>query len=142
VRRAAALALLLASACSSGAGTAEPGPSVCDVRFAAPSGFAPLTPFEERYPDRIGVRLGFRDPALRELHVFAGIPGEFGEGLPDAGALALTEDREGVLLGEGKVWVVTWNEGDRCDPRAVLGNGFSRDRFVRTLAEAGVAETT
>lgn len=130
-------------ACSGGGGThAAPNPAreVCDVRFDAPEGFEALEPFEERYPDRVGVRLGFRDAEDRELHAFAGIPGEFGEGLPGAGTLELAGGRIGRLSGGAhRVWVVTWEEGDRCDPRAVLGNGFGRDAFVAALERAGVA---
>jgi hypothetical protein len=140
VRRGAAAVLLALAACSTGAdGSDEADRVECEVRFAAPQGFRPLEPFEEEYADRVGLRLGFRD-AGREFHVFAGIPGEFGEGLPDAGRLGLTEGRIADLLGRGEVWVAIWDEGDVCDPRVVLGNGFSRDGFVRALVDAGIAE--
>lgn len=114
-------------------------PVVCGVRFAAPAGFDPLEPFEEEYPDHVGLRLGFRDERGREFHVFAGIPGEFGEGLPAAGSVALTEGRSGSLAGRAQVWVLTWDEGGLCDPRAVLGNGFTREEFDIALADAGLA---
>jgi hypothetical protein len=137
---AAILAVVLAAVSCSGASARRPaGPPICEIRFAAPDGFAPTESFEQRYDDRIGVRLGFRDVQRRELHVFAGIPGEFGEGLPDAGRIAMTEGRTGVLVGRGDVWFLTWTQGDRCDPRAVLGNGFSRDAFGAALVEAGLA---
>jgi hypothetical protein len=134
----AALAAMLASACA-GDGADAPAAPTCEIRFAAPSGFAPTETFEQRYDDRIGVRLGFRDVRRREFHVFAGIPGEFGEGLPDAGTLRLTDGRIGALVGRGDVWFLTWTEGDRCDPRAVLGNGFSRSGFESALVDAGLA---
>ncbi len=114
-------------------------PVVCGVRFAAPAGFDPLEPFEEEYPDHVGVRLGFRDERGREFHVFAGIPGEFGEGLPAAGSVTLTEGRSGSLAGRAQVWVLTWEEGGLCDPRAALGNGFTREEFQVALADAGLA---
>jgi hypothetical protein len=114
-------------------------PLVCGVRFAAPGGFDPLEPFEEEYPDHVGVRLGFRDQRGREFHVFAGIPGEFGEGLPAAGSVELTQGRSGNLAGRARVWVLTWEEGGLCDPRAVLGNGFTRETFHAALADAGLA---
>jgi hypothetical protein len=117
----------------------EPAVVVCNVRFAAPAGFEPLEPFEERYPDHVGVRLGFRDDRRREFHVFAGIPGEFGEGLPSAGSVGLTGGRSGSLAGRVHVWVLTWEEGGPCDPRAVIGNGFSRDEFHAALVDAGLA---
>ena len=113
---------------------------VCAVRFAAPSGFEPLETFEETtYPDHIGVRLGFRDEERREFHVLVGIPGEIGEGLPSAGDLELAEGRTARLVGQDRVWIVIWTEGDLCDPRAVIGNGFSRDEFVGALEDAGLA---
>jgi hypothetical protein len=134
--------LLLAGAIAFGlSGCAAPDdpPVVCGVRFAAPAGFDPLEAFEEEYPDHVGVRLGFRDERGREFHVFAGIPGEFGEGLPAAGPVPLTEGRVGSLAGRGHVWVLTWEEGGRCDPRAALGNGFTREEFHAALADAGLA---
>lgn len=138
---AAALAVaLLAAACSSGPIAEPPLDPECEVRFAAPQGFAPLDPLEVDYPDHVGLRLGFRDADRREFHVFAGIPGEFGEGLPDAGELPMSEGRTGLLLGDRTVWVLTWLEEDVCDPRAVLGSGFSRKGFLEMLAEAGLRE--
>ena len=140
MRRTFVLLLLATTACTVG-GTQEPTPSrvVCEVRFAAPSGFGPLEPFEEEYDDHVGVRLGFRDERRREVHVFAGIPGEIGEGLPSAGWVTLNEGGPMRVVGRGQVWVVVWDEGDICDPRAVLVNGFSRREFVDTLAEMGLA---
>lgn len=140
MRRTFVLLLLATMACTVG-GTQEPRPSrvVCDVRFAAPSGFGPLEPFEEEYDDHVGVRLGFRDERRREVHVFAGIPGEIGEGLPSAGWVTLNEGGPKRVVGRDQVWVVVWDEGDICDPRAVLVNGLSRREFVTTLAEMGLA---
>ena len=134
--------LLLVGATAFGLGgcdASDDPPVMCGVRFAAPAGFEPLEPFEEQYPDHVGVRLGFRDVRGREFHVFAGIPGEFGEGLPAAGSVALTEGRIGRLAGRAEVWVLTWEEGGLCDPRAVLGNGFTREGFRAALIDAGLA---
>jgi hypothetical protein len=140
VRRPQALLLAAAIAFGLGGCAAPDDPLVvCGVRFAAPAGFDPLEAFEEEYPDHIGVRLGFRDERGREFHVFAGIPGEFGEGLPTAGSLQLTEGRVGSLAGRARVWVLTWEEGGRCDPRAALGNGFTREGFDAALVDAGLA---
>jgi len=140
VRRTFVLLLLATTACTVG-GTEQPKPSrvMCDVRFAAPLGFDPLETFEEEYDDHVGVRLGFRDERRREVHVFAGIPGEIGEGLPSAGRVRLTDGRTVGVFGRGEVWVVVWNERDICDPRAVLVNGLSRREFLTTLAEMGLA---
>lgn len=142
MRRTFVVLLLATTACTVG-GTPETTPSrvVCDLRFAAPSGFGPLEPFEEEYDDHVGVRLGFRDERRREVHVFAGIPGEIGEGLPSAGWVTLNEGGPKRVVGRGEVWVVVWDEGDVCDPRAVLVNGFSRREFVATLAEMGLARS-
>lgn len=138
-RRLVSLAMVLAAACS-GSDDAPPAERpICEVRFAAPSGFGPLETFEEEYPDHIGVRLGFGDDEQREFHVLAGIPGEIGEGLPDAGELGLTEGRTGALLGREEIWVLTWREDDRCDPRVVIGNGFTRAGFLAALVDAGLA---
>jgi hypothetical protein len=135
-----ALGLLVAlAACAGSESDASDDRTVCEVRFAAPSGFAPLDPFEEEYADHIGLRLGFRDPEGREFHVLVGIPGEFGEGMASAGGLALSEDRTGSLFGRDDVWIVRWTEGDVCDPRAVIGNGFSREEFAGALEDAGLA---
>jgi hypothetical protein len=139
VRAALAVIASLALAACGHASVERPPAPECEVRFAAPSGFAPTETFEERYPDRIGVRLGFRDVAHRELHVFAGIRGEFGEGLPDAGTIEMTDGLTGTLVGRDDVWFLTWTLGDRCDPRVVLGNGFSRKAFQATLVDAGLA---
>ena len=128
-------------ACGRGdAKPASPTPATvtCAPAFEAPTGFEPLETFEETYPDHVGVRLGYRDERRRELHAFAGIPGEFGEGLPDAGEVALTRDRSGHLFGQGTVWVLVWDEGDRCDPRAVLGNGLERGVFLGSLERSGI----
>lgn len=140
MRRTFVLLLLATTGCTVG-GTQESTPSrvVCDVRFAAPSGFGPLEPLEVEYDDHVGVRLDFRDERLREVHVFAGIPGEIGEGLPSAGWVTLNEGGPLRVVGRDRVWVVVWDEGDICDPRAVLVTGFSRREFVATLAEMGLA---
>ena len=138
--------VLTLAACAGGAASppgADPGtssgPPVCDARFAPPAGFEPTAAFKEEYPDRIGVRLGYADENGREVHAFAGIPGEFGEGLPDAGVLRLAGGERGRLSGgPNEVWVVTWDEGGPCDPRAVLGSGFHRRAFVAVLEAAGL----
>ncbi len=67
-----------------------------------------------------------------------GIPGEFGEGLPDAGVVPLTHERTGHLFGRGTVWVLVWDEGGSCDPRAVLGNGLEKRAFLLTLERTGI----
>lgn len=135
--------ILALAACAGGTGqapeAAPAGPPVCDARFAPPAGFEPTETFKEEYPDRIGVRLGYADGEGRELHAFAGIPGEFGEGLPDAGIVTLSGGRTGQLSGgPNAVWVVSWDEDGPCDPRAVLGSGFGRRAFLAILEGSGL----
>jgi hypothetical protein len=133
------------SACAIGGGSQGPSPSirtVCDVPVQAPASFEPLDTFREEYADHVGVRVGFIDAHEREIHAFAGIPGEFGEGLPAAGEVELAPGRVGLVSGSGRVWVVEWTEGGPCDPRAALGNGFSKERFLSLLREALVVADT
>lgn len=127
-------------ACARGPSDTSPTPVAitCAPVFEAPTGFEPLETFEETYPDHVGVRLGYRDEQRRELHAFAGIPGEFGEGLPDAGEIPLTRGRSGHLFGRETIWVLVWDEGDTCDPRAVLGNGLERGAFLGSLERSGI----
>lgn len=135
---AAVVASSVVLACSPERREEPPPVPMCEVRFAAPDGFAPLEPFEEPYDDRIGVRLGFRAEDEREFHVFAGIRGELGEGLPEAGTVPLVDGGRASLVGDGRVWMAIWELGDRCDPRAVLGTGFRRAGFLRALVDAGL----
>ena len=138
----AVLAIVALASCRPGSGDEPSGPSSvprCEVVVRAPAGFRELRAFLEEYRDHVGVRLGFRDRRGRELHAFAGIPGEFGEGLAAAGEVRLAPGRIGLLSGSDRVWVVEWNEGGRCDPRAALGSGFGRRGFLEVLREAGIA---
>lgn len=140
MRRGAVLLLaVVAAACSGSPGAAGPEPVACEPDLAAPLGFEPIEPFEEEYPDHIGLRLGFRHADGRELHFFSGIPGEFGEGLPAVGPVELTRERTGFLVGHREVWVLVWREGGACDPRALLANGFTQEAFLETLVETGLA---
>ena len=134
--------ILTLVACGGGAAS-PPAPTTeraaCEASFVTPPGFERMDTFEEPYADRVGVRVGFRDGSGRELHAFAGIPGEFGEGLPDAGTVPLASGGTGHLSGGvHQVWVLAWNEGGICDPRVLLGSGFDRGSFLATLEQAGV----
>lgn len=141
-----ALAVLVASAALAACGARTFGGSspptpvpVCDAPIVAPEGWRALPVFRETYTGHVGTRRGYRDEAGRELHVFAGIPGEFGEGLPAAGEVELAPGVTGLLSGRGVVWVVEWQEGGRCDPRAALGNGFDKEEFLDAVEDTGVA---
>ena len=137
---------LLASACGRSGAPSQSGPNrssgppPCETGFTPPEGFHPTERFTELYSDHLGVRQGYRDDLGRELHVFAGIPGEFGEGLPPAGSATVTTGQTAVLLGQDEVWVLSWDTAGPCAARAVLGNGFERREFLGTLQEAGVVE--
>lgn len=146
MRRLGVVLLLLAAACAGGdgeradAGTKIP---VCEPPVAAPPGFEPLPRFEEEYADHTGVRLGYRDAEQREVHVSAGIPGEWGEGLPPGGSVALEGGGNASVVGQGRrAWLAIWDEDDICDPRVVLTNGFSRQELVDLLETEGVASGT
>ena len=110
---------------------------LCEAGFSRPEGFRQREAFEDPYEDHVGIRLGFVDDAGRELHYFAGIPGEFGEGLPVVGRVEAASDLGGLLQGDEGVWVLSWRAPGPCGVRAVLGSGFSRRRFLRVLREAG-----
>jgi hypothetical protein len=138
-RVALGLCLVLAGCASGATHPSTDDLPLCDVRFAAPTGYAPIETFEDPYPDHVGVRLGFEDEGGRQFHVLSGIPGEIGEGLPAAGEVAMSEGRTGEFVGRDEVWVVVWQEGDVCDPRAVIGDGFSRSEFEDLLGQAGLA---
>jgi hypothetical protein len=135
-----ASAVLVGCGMGASAGSSPTNPiRVCDASIVPRSGWVALPEFSERYADHVGVRLGYRDELGRELHAFAGIPGEFGEGLPAAGEVELAPGVTGLLSGSGTVWVVEWEEGGPCDPRAALGNGFEREAFLEVVEDAGVA---
>jgi hypothetical protein len=135
--------LLLFSACLRGApsppASSEPSvPPTCETGFTPPDGFEQTESFTEAYADHLGVRRGYQDDQGRELHVFAGIPGEFGEGLPPDGSVTVWTGDAAALLGREVVWVLAWDSSGPCAARAVLGNGFGRGEFLRSMREAGI----
>lgn len=146
MRRLGVVLLLLAASCTGGDGDradADARIPVCEPPMAAPVGFEPLPRFEEAYPDHVGVRLGHRDAGQREVHLSAGIPGEWGEGLPLGGTVALEGGGTASLFGKGRpAWLAIWDEGDICDPRVVLTNGLSQRELVDLLETAGIASRT
>jgi hypothetical protein len=116
--------------------TDDAGPERCDVPFTVPDGFEATGGVEDPYEDRVGVRVDMEADGGRELHFFAGIPGEFGEGLPLAGSLPTAAGGEGALLGDDDVWVFRV-DGEGCSQTAVLGSGLDRRDFVAMLREVG-----
>jgi hypothetical protein len=119
-------------------GGSPSGPPACEASVRVPDGFEATEHFEEPYPDHVGVRVGFSDAKKREIHYFAGIPGEFGEGLPLEGPVRVAAGQRGSLLGAGKTWVLAWQTEGPCAAHAVLGHGFGRQEFLDVLREFGV----
>jgi hypothetical protein len=138
-----ACVLTMAAACTGGSsrvvdGASSAAPPTCDAALSVPSGFHVIESFKDPYPDHIGVRLGFRDRRRRELHYFAGIPGEFGEGLPSAGLVTVASGERAALLGRDGTWVLAWRSPGPCGSHALLGTGFSRKEFFGVLMESGI----
>jgi hypothetical protein len=139
IRPLALLVVLLVPGCGGSSGAGSEDPPRCEIPFAVPEDFERLDTFEEPYADRVGIRVGFRDDAQRELHVLVGIPGEFGEGATLTGEVEIAGGASGALFASVPgTWTLVWETGDPCDPRAVIGNGFTRDEFLGALAEAGL----
>ncbi len=133
----AAAVAVAGPACGRPGDPRDPSPSRCDVDLAVPDGFRVTGSIQDPYPDRIGVRIDLRADDGRELHYFAGIPGEFGEGLPEHGSIDVRGGETGELLGDGTTWVLAWGDGTPCSPLVVLGNGIERRAFMEILANAG-----
>jgi hypothetical protein len=133
----AAVVAVAGSACSRSGDPPVPSPSRCEVDLEVPEGFRVTGTIEDPYPDRIGVRIDLRADGGRELHYFAGIPGEFGEGLPEHGSVDIRGGETGELLGDRTTWVLAWGSGTPCSPVVVLGNGIDRQAFMELLASAG-----
>ena len=110
----------------------------CEAGFSTPVGFHATGSLEDPYADHVGIRIDFADDSKRELHYFAGIPGEFGEGLPVAGMVPVTADLQGALQGSEGTWVLSWRAPGPCGVHAVLGSGFERSAFLETLQRAGI----
>ena len=130
------------TACAGSSDPSEGSPHddipTCEPGFATPHGFRQTEVFEDPYVDHVGIRLGFTSDDGRELHFFAGIPGEFGEGLPVAGSVEAAGGIEGSLQGSATTWVLTWRAPGPCGIRAVLGSGFAKSAFLDTLERAGI----
>ena len=130
------VAVALGLAACGGTTPRDDEPERCDVPFTVPSGFEVTGGIEDPYPDRIGVRVDMDGQGDAELHFFAGIPGEFGEGLPEAGSFPTEAGGRASLLGRDDVWVLV-ADGTGCSQTAVLGSGIGRRGFVELLREAG-----
>jgi hypothetical protein len=96
---------------------------------------------EDPADDHTGVRIDLKADDGRELHVFAGIAGEFGEGLPDRGSVRLADRSTARLAGRDTTWVLAWDDGSACAPTVVLGTGMELAAFREAMAEAGALAT-
>jgi hypothetical protein len=134
----ACLAILGAACGARAAPGHDEGPPTCEPGFSTPEGFRQTERFEDPYVDHVGIRLGFVNEEGTEIHYFAGIPGEFGEGLPVSGSVEVAAGLEGPLQGSGRTWVLSWRAPGPCGVRAVLGSGFTRRSFLDTLGRAGI----
>lgn len=141
VRSFALVALLVVAGCTgrtAGQPAARPSPIRCSRVAVAPSGFKVTETVEERYLDHIGVRITFGDERGRHLHYFTGVPGEYGEGLPVAGSAQLASGDDVSLIGKDLTWVIAWDTGGLCGSHAVIGNGFTKEGFIKALRASGV----
>jgi hypothetical protein len=144
------LVFLSAFGCTGGGDDAATGPPSCRPELTVPDGFAAVETFEQDQPGNadveahVGVRLSLRDHDGRDVLMAAGIPGEWGEGMSPAGEVSLAEGRTVALLTANRndTWLARWDEGDRCDPRVLIGNGYSRQEFIELLARAGQFDPT
>jgi hypothetical protein len=132
-----AAATIAGPACSRSGDPPDARPSRCDVGLSVPDGFRVTGGIEDPYKDRVGVRIDLRADDGRELHYFAGIPGEFGEGLPERGSVDVRDGDTAHLVGDGTTWVLAWGSGTPCTPVVVLANGMKRREFMDVLAGAG-----
>lgn len=113
-------------------------PIACEVPVPDPPGFAHRATFEDASGGHIAVRRGLADPRGAELHLFAGVAGDFGEGLDPSGTVPLADGGLARLVGRARTWVVVWDVTGPCTPHAVLGTGIGRRRFLDVLCEVGL----
>lgn len=110
----------------------------CDPGFSEIAGFEQTERSEDPYVDHVGIRLDLEDADHREIHYFAGIPGEFGEGRPANEQVTVAVGLQASLLGQDTTWVLAWDASGPCGRRAVLGDGLTHDEFLETIRSAGI----
>lgn len=111
-------------------------PPRCPPPIAAPAGFDVISEFDDAMPDRTSTRIGLEDARGRSLHLFSGLEGEFGEGMPLVDdAVRLASGAAASLLGSDRVWALVWRESGPCASRAVFASGFRRGALMRVLRE-------
>lgn len=134
---AVAVATATIAACAPEAPAPEE-PTRCAAPIADPPGFTVTQSFDETGPGHIGIRRSLADARGHELHLFAGIPGDIGEGLPVAATVTLADGGIARLLGRERVWVLAWSGAAPCTPQAVLSVGMTRRAFLGLLCDVGV----
>jgi hypothetical protein len=142
-----AIVLLIAGtatgACGRG-GESEPAATPPEETLTCESGFSQIAGFEQTkrsedpYVDHVGIRLDLEDADHRQIHYFAGIPGEFGEGLPANEQVTVAVGLQTSLRGRDTTWVLAWDAPGPCGPRAVVGDGLTHDEFLETIRSAGI----
>jgi hypothetical protein len=124
----------LASACDDGGPKPRPVPkeTICRIALETPAEFRPAG--RQRIPDtnRVAVRETYRSSRGQTLTLFAGVRGEFGEGMRFYGRVS-RETGTARLYGKGSNWVLIWRSPGPCGPRAVIGERFSRAGFLDVL---------
>jgi hypothetical protein len=110
----------------------------CEPGFSGIAGFEQSKRSEDPYVDHVGIRLDLEDAEHRQIHYFAGISGEFGEGLPANEQVTVAVGLQATLLGQDTTWVLAWDASGPCGPRAVLGDGLTHDEFLETIRSAGI----
>jgi hypothetical protein len=110
----------------------------CEPGFSHIAGFDQTERSEDPYVDHVGIRLDLEDADHHEIHYFAGIPGEFGEGLPANELVTVAVGLQASLLGKETRWVLAWDASGPCGRRAVLGDGLTHDEFLETIRSAGI----
>ena len=125
---------LWASACDDGG--PEPRASAhktaCQIDIQPPAEFRQAG--RQRIPDtnRVALRETYRSSRGQTLTLFAGVRGEFGEGMRFYGRVS-RETGTARLYGKGSNWVLIWRSPGPCGPRAVIGERFSRAGFLDVL---------
>jgi hypothetical protein len=110
----------------------------CEPGFSRIAGFEQTKRSEDPYLDHVGIRLDLEDADHRQIRYFAGIPGEFGEGLPANEQVTVAVGLQASLLGQDTTWVLAWDASGPCGSRAVLGDGLTQDEFLETIRSAGI----
>lgn len=95
---------------------------------------------DDPYTDHIGMRVRLRDNRGRELELFFGVPGEYGEHAPIAGRFtASSGDSATLFRSPEENWSLSWIAPGPCGSNAIFGHGFKWKReFVSVLKETGL----